>query len=173
MSVRLILRSSFLQKSTPNNNDHRLERHAAKIRGCLVLAALPPQPLQLVSLPIDLALITANFLFLPVILLFLALKLIADESARAQPETAADRGSCRGMTHGATDKTAHRRAAERANARALFPSRQWPAGAAGDENSSSQQQWRNIVSQCCDRNHIICSFLGDLIAQPKRPEFWA
>jgi hypothetical protein len=84
-------------------------------------------------------LISLDLILLPVILIFLTLELIANQRARAKPQTATNRSSRSGMADGAANYAAHRGAPEGADACAFFPRRQWPAGAAGaDQNNADE-----------------------------------
>jgi hypothetical protein len=49
----------------------------------LLVLALPPQPFSFLALPINLGLVSANLLILPIVLVFLTLDLVADERACA------------------------------------------------------------------------------------------
>jgi hypothetical protein len=105
----------------------------------VILSALAPQPLQLVALPVNVSLISFDLILLPVILIFLTLELIANERARTESQTAANRSSRSGMADGTADDAAHRGASEGADACAFFPRRQWPACAAGaDQNNGDE-----------------------------------
>ena len=48
-----------------------------------LVLALPPQPFSFLALPLNLGLVSANLLILPVVLVFLTLHLVADERACA------------------------------------------------------------------------------------------
>jgi hypothetical protein len=74
-------------------------------------------------LPLDLLLIVSDLFILPVIFIFLALKLIADKRACTQPQTAANRRTYAWPPHSSTNKTTRSRATESANPGPLFSGR--------------------------------------------------
>jgi hypothetical protein len=74
-------------------------------------------------------LIAVDLLLLPVLFHIPALELIANQRARAQPEQAADGGSCPAVADSAANDSAGGSAAQRANARALLARRQWSRAA--------------------------------------------
>jgi hypothetical protein len=96
---------------------------------------LSSQAFGLGPIPIDLALLV----LLP---LFLALHLVADQSARAGAEHGADRRSRSRSPHGAPDDASCSGPAERADSGAFFASAEWRGAAT---NSRQQYDCRKIA----------------------------
>ena len=74
-------------------------------------------------LTIYLPLLLIHSLLLLVLLHFMPLKLIADQSARSQAEQTANRGASPRMAYGTANNASRRGATECADARSLFSSR--------------------------------------------------
>jgi hypothetical protein len=92
--------------------------------------ALFSKPLNFSSLTLDLGLIGVHLPLLIALLDFLALHLVADQRAPAETQRSSDGGTRARVTYCRADNPTGGRAAERANARALFTCRQAPAGTA-------------------------------------------
>jgi hypothetical protein len=91
------------------------------------ILALFTELLNFSSLTLYLGLVGVRLFLLIRLPNFLSLHLVANKSASAETERAADRGSGPRMTHRSTDDSARSGAAKRANARALLARRQVPA----------------------------------------------
>jgi hypothetical protein len=81
------------------------------------------ESLDFPSLAVYLSLLLIDSLLLLVLLHFMPLKLVANQSARSQAEQTANRRASPGVSHGATNDTAGRGAAECADAGSLFSRR--------------------------------------------------
>ena len=75
------------------------------------------------SLAVYLSMLVIDSLLLLVLLHFMPLKLIANQSARSQAEQTTDRRASPGVSHGATDDTAGSGTAKCADAGSLFSRR--------------------------------------------------
>src|SRR5512139_3155620 len=85
-------------------------------RNCrLIFATLAPQSLQLIALPIDFCLVSANLAVLPITLIFLPLELIADQCAGTQAKAAADGRAGGGMSNRRSDDVTDTAATESAD----------------------------------------------------------
>src|SRR5919108_3098216 len=92
------------------------------LRNRLVFAP-PPQVINLFSLPIDLTLLSTNLLILPIGLVLLALHLIADHSASAKAESAANCRAGSRVTNRRANETACSGTPKRADTGAFFSRR--------------------------------------------------
>jgi hypothetical protein len=96
----------------------------------LILGLLSPQSLGFPPLTFDFGLVRVDLTLLVRLLYFLALELIADQSAGAQAQSAADCRSNPGGAHSCTDDTADRGSAQSTDTGALLAGGQTAARAA-------------------------------------------
>ena len=87
------------------------------------------QTLDVLTVSLNLGLISVDLLLLLVAGDLMTLQLVADQRTGAKSQRAADEGAGRRMVDCGTDNTAGRSAAKSANARALFPGAERATGA--------------------------------------------
>jgi len=113
----------------------------------LILPSFSPQAFDLTTVTVDLPLLV-------IVAVFLALHLIADQGAGAQPEPAADQRSRRWMTHSAPDDPSRNRATHGADSSPLFSGRKRPA-----RTTHSDQRRNRDCGQAFDDFCFHCFFL--------------
>src|SRR5581483_4070281 len=116
------------------------------------------QALDVLAIAVDFGLVAVDLLLLLIVGDLVSLQLIADQSARAQAERAADRRARARMTHRRADNAARRRAAQRADARALLARRQRSPGATREQQRARQKCDARPLRDSLVRKHSVLPF---------------
>jgi hypothetical protein len=120
-------------------NSYAFARLARRREHKLILS-LFSESLKFPSLAIQFGLVSIDLPLLFALRLLLALELIADERSGSQSENTADRRSCSWTAHGCPDDAADGGPAERSDAGALFPCRQWSRATDGGDGERRNGQ---------------------------------